>query len=193
MALDYARDRAQGRHPGMNPADAQIPIIEHADVKRMLLTQKAYAQGALGLMLYAARLIDDEKTAPTAQAREEAGKLLAFLTPIVKSWPSEWAQVSLHHALQIHGGAGYTRDFEIELLYRDNRLNPIHEGTTGIQGIDLIGRKMRREQGESFAVLAERIKASIATARARHDLSKLAQDIEQALICLLYTSPSPRD
>lgn len=182
MALDYARDRAQGRHPGMNPADAQIPIIEHADVKRMLLTQKAYAQGALGLMLYAARLIDDEKTAPTAQAREEAGKLLAFLTPIVKSWPSEWAQVSLHHALQIHGGAGYTRDFEIELLYRDNRLNPIHEGTTGIQGIDLIGRKMRREQGESFAVLAERIKASIATARARHDLSKLAQDIEQALI-----------
>lgn len=189
MSLEYARNRPQGRLPGTNPAEPQVPIIEHADVKRMLLTQKAYSQGALGLMLYAARLIDDEKTAPTNEERVEAGKVLAFLTPIVKTWPSEWAQVSLHHGLQIHGGSGYTRDFEIELLYRDNRLNPIHEGTTGIQGIDLVGRKMRRENGESFALLARRIRTSITTARTTTnnraaDLSALAGAVEAALIAV---------
>jgi alkylation response protein AidB-like acyl-CoA dehydrogenase len=180
MSLEYARTRTQGRHPGASPAEPQIPIIEHADVKRMLLTQKAYSQGALGLMLYAARLIDDEKTAPTQEERVEAGKVLAFLTPIVKTWPSEWGQASLHHALQIFGGAGYTRDFEIELLYRENRLNPIHEGTTGIQGIDLVGRKMRRENGESFALLAQRIRASIAAGQA-NGLADIADKVALAL------------
>lgn len=182
MSLDYARTRAQGRHPGTPPTEPQIAIIEHADVKRMLLTQKTYAQGALGLMLYAARLIDDEKTAPTAEERDEAGKVLAFLTPIVKSWPSEWAQAALHHGLQIHGGSGYTRDFEIEQLYRDNRLNPIHEGTTGIHGIDLVGRKMRREQGESFGLLTLRIRRSIVAARdMTAEFAALGSQVETAL------------
>lgn len=166
MSLDYARQRQQGRATGASSSDPQARIIEHADVKRMLLAQKAYSQGALGLLLFCARLIDEEKTAETAEERALAGQLLAFLTPIAKTWPSEWAQLSLHHALQIHGGAGYTRDFEIEQLYRDNRLNPIHEGTTGIQGIDLVGRKLRRDGGASFALLASRIRDSITHANA---------------------------
>lgn len=143
MSLDYARERRQGRVVGTRTAE-QAPIISHADVRRMLLMQKAISQGALGLVLYSARLLDLEQFADTAAEREEAAALLALLTPATKTWPSEWAQVSLHHALQIHGGAGYTRDFEIELLYRDARLNPIHEGTTGIQGQDLVGRAAAR-------------------------------------------------
>lgn len=166
MSLEYAKQRHQGRVAGMALSDPQAPIIQHADVKRMLLIQKAYSQGALGLLLFCARLIDDEKTAETAEERAQAGTLLALLTPIAKTWPSEWGQLSLHHALQIHGGAGYTRDFEIEQLYRDNRLNPIHEGTTGIQGIDLVGRKLRRDKGAAFALLASRIRQSVASAGA---------------------------
>jgi alkylation response protein AidB-like acyl-CoA dehydrogenase len=182
MSLQYARERQQGRAPGVAPSESQAPIIQHADVKRMLLAQKAYSQGALGLLLFCARLIDDEKTAETAEARRDAGRLLALLTPLAKTWPSEWGQLSLHHALQIHGGAGYTRDFEIELLYRDNRLNPIHEGTTGIQGLDLVGRKLRRDRGEAFQLLAGKIRGTLTASRTDFPvLDAIAQCVEAAL------------
>ncbi|MGH6884192.1 MAG: acyl-CoA dehydrogenase, partial [Hypericibacter sp.] len=180
MSLDYARQRPQGRHES-GGAGPQVPIIEHADVRRMLLTQKAYSQGALGLVLFSARLLDDEATAESVGARERATALLGLLTPVTKSWPSEWAQLSLHHALQIHGGAGYTRDFEIEQLYRDNRLNPIHEGTTGIQGLDLVGRKIRRDRGRAFAALTESIRATIATVDPASPLHPSARHLEGAL------------
>lgn len=179
MAVDYARQRVQGRRLG-SADPAQVPIIEHPDVRRMLLAQKAIAQGALALVLYSARLIDEERTADTAEARAEAATLLALLTPATKSWPSEWAQQALHHAIQVHGGAGYTRDFEIEQLYRDNRLNPIHEGTTGVQGIDLVGRKIRRDRGAGFRLLTSRIRATI-TAAEGHDLADMARAVTRAL------------
>ena len=163
MSLDYARDRRQGRLPGVRDGEP-VAIIEHADVRRMLLMQKAISQGAMGLVLYSARLLDDEKTAPTKEERHEAADLLALLTPVTKSWPSEWAQEALHQAIQIHGGSGYTIDFDVELLYRDNRLNPIHEGTTGIQGIDLVGRKLRKENGRTFHQLHAKVEASLARA-----------------------------
>ncbi|RKF23080.1 acyl-CoA dehydrogenase [Altericroceibacterium spongiae] len=180
MSLDYARDRRQGRHlaGGEGP---QVPIIEHADVRRMLLTQRAISQGAAALVLYSARLVDEQKSIGNEAQRAEAAKKLALITPVTKTWPSEWAQVSLHHALQIHGGAGYTRDFEVELLYRDNRLNPIHEGTTGIQGIDLVGRKIRRDGGASFAMLAQDIRATIEKAGAHRLLTSSANMLTQAL------------
>lgn len=181
-SLAYARERTQGRAKGAAPSDPPSPIIRHADVKRMLLTQKAYTQGALGLLLYCARLIDDERTAETDEQRAVAGELLGLLTPIAKTWPSEWGQASLHHALQVHGGAGYTRDFEVELLYRDNRLNPIHEGTTGIQALDLIKRKIRRDNGSAFHLLRTHIQASIEAARAQSpDLRASATALEEAL------------
>ncbi len=198
MSLDYARSRLQGRVTGV-ATGGQVPIIEHADVRRMLLAQKAISQGALALVLYSARLLDDEKTADTAAAREEAGALLALLTPVTKSWPSEWAQLSLHHALQIFGGAGYTRDFEIEQIYRDNRLNPIHEGTTGIQGIDLVGRKIRRDAGRACSLLAHRIRALIGDiddgSPLRDSAGKVAtalDQVEQAVAALLADSDDRR-
>ena len=198
MSLDYARDRQQGRAIGASGQGPQIPIIEHADVKRMLLAQKAYSQGALGLVLFSARLLDDENTAETEAERSEAADLLSFLTPITKTWPSEWAQTSLHYALQIHGGAGYTRDFEIEQLYRDNRLNPIHEGTTGIHGLDLVNRKLRRENGRSFAILVRRIKETLARTPTGSELVGAAAAVSGALgeissaVAILLGAPEDR-
>ncbi len=170
-SLQYAKDRPQGRHGAKgakDPTAPQVPIIEHADVKRMLLAQKAIAEGGLALALYCARLVDEEKTGSAEQARH-AGALLELLTPIAKSWPSEWAQEANSLAIQVLGGYGYTRDFPVEQYWRDNRLNMIHEGTHGIQGLDLLGRKVVMEQGrllETFSqTIAQRI-VSIASTQA---------------------------
>ena len=155
--------------------------------RRMLLTQRALTQGALGLVLYSARLLDDEKTAPTEEARAEAAALLSLLTPVTKTFPSEWMQTSLHLALQIHGGSGYTRDFEIEQLYRDNRLNPIHEGTTGIQGIDLVGRKIRKDKGQTFALLAGKVRTTIDRGKLSESLGTTAAQLD-ATLCEVETA-----
>jgi alkylation response protein AidB-like acyl-CoA dehydrogenase len=166
-ALDYARQRPQGRHPAAkDPASPQLPIIAHTDVRRMLLAQKAYAEGALGLCLYSARLVDDERTGETAAVRQRAGRLLAFLTPITKSWPAQWCLAANDLAIQVHGGYGYTREFNVEQFYRDNRLNQIHEGTHGIHGLDLLGRKASIDGGALLAAMGEAIGATVHAARA---------------------------
>ena len=117
-------------------------IVEHTDVRRMLLAAKSYAEGGLALGLYCARLVDEEQTAESAEDRARAHLLLEMLTPIAKAWPSQYGPVADDLAIQVHGGYGYTRDYPVEQFYRDNRLNPIHEGTNGIQGLDLLGRKV---------------------------------------------------
>lgn len=162
-AVDYARTRSQGR-PGdaKAPESSPVPIIRHADVRRMLLTSKAYVEGAMALVLYAARLLDESETGETAADRDRATILLEVLTPIVKSWPSQWCLAANDLAIQIHGGYGYTRDYPLEQFYRDNRLNPIHEGTHGIQALDLLGRKVRIHGGRGLAVLLEAIRATAA-------------------------------
>ncbi len=165
-ALDYARQRPQGRPPqGKDPAAPQVPIVAHADVRRMLLAQKCYAEGGLALVLYCARLLDDAKTAPGEGERADAHALLELLTPIAKSWPSQWCLEANSLAIQVHGGYGYTRDYNVEQYYRDNRLNPIHEGTHGIQALDLLGRKVRLEGGRALALLRARMQASAARAQ----------------------------
>ncbi len=165
-SLAYARERPQGRAVGgTDLTTAQVPIIEHTDVRRMLLAQKAYVEGALALTLYCARLLDDEQTAPTEAERAEAATLLGVLTPIVKSWPSQWGQESTSLAIQVLGGAGYTRDHDVEQHWRDQRLNPIHEGTHGIQAMDLLGRKVLLDGGAGLMTLAARIETTIARAR----------------------------
>ncbi|MHA3024569.1 acyl-CoA dehydrogenase [Mycobacterium sp. BMJ-28] len=151
-SLEYARERPQGRLV-KDPAAPQVPIIEHADVKRMLLAQKSYVEGALGLALYCARLVDLEQT-----------DLLDILTPIAKSWPSQWCLEANNLAIQVLGGYGYTREYDVEQHYRDNRLNPIHEGTNGIQSLDLLGRKVTQRGGAALAALGERIAATVAAA-----------------------------
>jgi len=171
-ALDYARNRPQGRPVGPTGKDSQqsqVPIVQHADVKRMLLAQKSYAEGALALNLFCARLIDEERTAEDETDRTEATLLLDILTPIAKSWPSQWCLEGNALAIQVHGGYGYTRDYAVEQLYRDNRLNSIHEGTHGIQALDLLGRKVVMQDGAALRLLGARVEATISRAsEARH-------------------------
>ncbi len=157
-SLQYARERAQGRRvTAKDPASAPVPLVEHADVRRMLLAQKAYVEGALALVLYCARLVDEQTSAPDEDARRRAGRLLDVLTPVAKSWPSQWCLVANDLAIQVHGGYGYTRDYDVEQHYRDNRLNPIHEGTHGIQALDLLGRKVVADGGAGLRALADEI------------------------------------
>jgi hypothetical protein len=166
-ALDYARQRPQGRHPAeKDPARPQVPIIGHTDVRRMLLAQKAYAEGAMGLVMYSSRLVDEQQTGLTPDARAHAGRLLDFLTPITKSWPSQWCVEGNSLAIQVHGGYGYTREYNVEQFYRDNRLNAIHEGTHGIHGLDLLGRKVSMHEGALFNAMGGELAATIAKARA---------------------------
>jgi butyryl-CoA dehydrogenase len=169
-SLDYARNRPQGRHPAAkDPATPQLPIIEHPDVRRMLLAQKAYVEGALGLVMYSARLVDEQHTAETPEARARATRLLEFLTPITKSWPSQWCVEANSLAIQVHGGYGYTREYNVEQFYRDNRLNAIHEGTHGIHGLDLLGRKVMLQDGALFQAFAAELRATVGRARAVGD------------------------
>ena len=182
-ALAYARERPQGRLPGAkDPAQAQIPIVEHADVRRMLLAQKAAAEGALALCLICARLVDEQHN-PVDDAGADARLLLEVLTPIAKAWPSEFCLEANSLAIQVHGGYGYTREFPVEQFYRDNRLNPIHEGTNGIQGIDLLGRKVGMLDGAAIQMLAGEIHATIrkATACDSDELQSCGKDLLESL------------
>ncbi len=182
-SLDYAKTRTQGRPVGAAGKDASQPpvrLIEHADIKRMLLAQKAYCEGALALLLYCARLVDEQHTGDPAQA-DEARLLLEVLTPVAKSWPSENCLEANSLAIQIHGGYGYTRDFPVEQYWRDNRLNMIHEGTHGIQAMDLLGRKVLMENGRGLQLLAGRVNATIERAIQQPTLAPHANALAKAL------------
>ncbi|MEP6965304.1 MAG: acyl-CoA dehydrogenase [Polaromonas sp.] len=182
-SLDYAKNRPQGRPmtgAGKDAAAPQSRIIEHADVKRMLLAQKAYCEGALALELYCARLVDEQHTA-APQAADDARLLLEVLTPIAKSWPSEWCLEANSLAIQVHGGYGYTRDFPVEQYWRDNRLNMIHEGTHGIQAADLLGRKVLMEEGRGLQLLAARMEATVAQAAQLAQLAEYTTPLRHAL------------
>jgi alkylation response protein AidB-like acyl-CoA dehydrogenase len=191
-SLQYARDRLQGRPlqrsapagaggpAGKDPTQPPVRIVEHADVRRMLLAQKAYVEGGLALALYCARLVDELHTGEPGMACE-AGTLLEVLTPIVKSWPSEWCLEANSLAIQVHGGYGYTRDFPVEQYWRDNRLNMIHEGTHGIQALDLLGRKVVMDGGAGLKLLAARMHATIAAARELPELRPHADALAAAV------------
>jgi alkylation response protein AidB-like acyl-CoA dehydrogenase len=167
-AVRYARERPQGRPlVGRDPAAPQVPIVEHADVKRMLLAQKSYVEGGLALALYGARLFDDQRSLPDEADRARAALLLDVLTPIVKSWPSQWCLEANALAIQVHGGYGYAREYDVEQHYRDNRLNAIHEGTHGIQALDLLGRKVTMADGAGLRLLIEVMSATVERARRR--------------------------
>ncbi|MGV9479930.1 acyl-CoA dehydrogenase [Gordonia aichiensis] len=165
-SLEYAKVRTQGRPVDhKDPTSKPVPIIEHPDVKRMLLAQKSYVEGALALGLYSSKLVDIQQTSDADEAAR-AGLLLDVLTPISKSWPSQWCLAANDLAIQIHGGYGYTREFPVEQFYRDNRLNPIHEGAHGIHGLDLLGRKVVMNGGAGLELLAQTISETIDRAAA---------------------------
>ena len=179
-SLDYARQRPQGRPiTSKDPATPQIPIIEHADVKRMLLAQKSYVEGGLALLLYCAHLVDQQHEPESEQERDRANRLLDILTPIAKSWPSQWCLEANSLAIQVYGGYGYSREYDVEQHYRDNRLNPIHEGTHGIQSLDLLGRKVVADGGANLLALGEAIGQTVAGARGLGgDATDLAQRLD---------------
>lgn len=157
-AVRYAGERRQGRLPqDKGQGGPMVPIVEHADVRRMLLASKSYAEVSVALVMFCSRLQDEAQTAEREEDREAAALLLDVLTPIAKSFPSQYAVKASDLAIQVHGGYGYTRDFPVEQLYRDNRLNPIHEGTHGIQANDLLGRKVAMRGGAGLDLLVRRI------------------------------------
>ena len=188
-SLEYARTRLQGRPlRDRDPESAQIPIIEHTDVRRMLLAQKSYVEGGLALSMFCAHLLDVALTTSGDDERAEIGHLLDVLTPIAKSWPSQWCLEANSLAIQVHGGYGYTRDYDVEQFYRDNRLNPIHEGTHGIQSLDLLGRKVIAVDGAGLRALLERMEGTRARAAQEPALSKYAQSLQEAAGRLAQTT-----
>jgi len=143
-SLEYCKERRQGRKlSDKNPDSPQTPIIDHADIKRLLLFQRAVAEGSLALALQVSKYMD---LARVGVDQEKNELLVDFLVPVVKTYPSEMGILSTSAAIQCLGGYGYCHDFPVEQYYRDVRIDPIHEGTTGIQGQDILGRKVTIQQ-----------------------------------------------
>jgi butyryl-CoA dehydrogenase len=187
-SLEYAQTRPQGRKPrAKDPKLPQVPIIEHADVKRMLLFQRAVVEGSLGLVLQAGLFADLVEISEGAD-KEKYGLLLDLLTPVAKSYPSEMGNLSCSQGIQILGGYGYCDEFPLEQFYRDARIHPIHEGTTGIQGMDLLGRKVIMKEGRAFKLFLEEVEGIIAWAGKWETLKPLAEQMADALSKLGHTT-----
>ena len=187
-AVRYARERRQGRHPDQkDPSSPPVAIIEHADVRHMLLQQKAYVEGA-ALLGYLASMLVDEALDPDAAVREDAHELLELLTPIVKAWGSAHALKANELAVQVLGGYGYTREYPVEQCYRDNRINPIHEGTNGIQALDLLGRKAMAGDGAALKRLMTRIAQVCVAAGQDEALTGMADQLATAAAQVIEAS-----
>ena len=185
-ALEYSKTRLQGRlRNNRNLSSPQTPIIKHADVRRMLLAQKSYTSGALALCLYASRIVDELQVLEDIKAIDDLKLLLDLLTPVVKSWSAQWGLVANDLAIQVHGGYGYTREYNVEQFYRDNRLNPIHEGTFGIQAIDLLGRKTKIKDKLALKILSSRILDTIDRSQIHSELKSHSIKLEQSWQAIL--------
>lgn len=188
-SLDYARQRPQGRLASCKDQQSpQVMLIEHADVRRLLLAQKSYAEGSLALCLFGSSLFENQNSAPTEELRARNAQLLDLLTPIIKSWPSKYGCISNDMAIQILGGAGYTREYPVEQLYRDQRLNPIHEGAEAIHGLDLLGRKLNLYKGAGYQFFKEDIAQDITSAKELSVIKGLAEKLENAVMILDNTT-----
>jgi len=180
-SLEYSKTRRQGRHISQkDPALPPVPIIEHADVKRMLLFQRAVVEGSLSLLMQCSHYVDMQKVAPADQ-KDNYHLLLEILTPVAKSYPSEMGIVAISQGLQCLGGSGYCDDYPLEQYYRDARIHPIHEGTTGIQGMDLLGRKVLMQEGRAFQLYLQEVTDAVAAAGKTAGLFPLAAQLEDAL------------
>ena len=180
-ALEYAGMRKQGRKVSdKDPTQAQVPIIEHADIKRMLLFQRAVVEGSISLLLQCSKYVDLQKVS-TNNEKEKYSFLLDILTPVAKTYPSEMGILSISQGLQCFGGSGYCDDYPLEQYYRDARIHPIHEGTTGIHGIDLLGRKVIMHSGKAFELYLAEIQKTIEGANKVPTLKPHAQQLSEAL------------
>jgi|APSaa5957512622_1039677.scaffolds.fasta_scaffold02844_2 alkylation response protein AidB-like acyl-CoA dehydrogenase len=183
-SLEYTQERPQGRKTGQKGASLpQVPIIEHADVKRMLLFQRAVTEGSLSLLLQCSKYADLEQLCE-GDLKERYALLLDLLTPIAKTYPSEMSIQSTSQAIQCLGGYGYCDDFPVEQYFRDSRIHPIHEGTTGIQGMDLLGRKVVMKKGQALKLFLDEVNTSIETASQIPDLTPYAEQLTPILVQL---------
>lgn len=181
-SLQYAKERPQGRHPGNKDVNApQVLIAEHADVRRMLLFQKAVVEGSVNLLLQCSLYEDLSKISQDPAEKERAHLLTELLTPIAKSFPSEYGNESVSTGMQVLGGAGYCDDFPLEQIFRDIRVNSIYEGTTTIHGLDLLGRKMMMKGGKTVQYLMEEVQATIGPAMANETTKPLAENLAKSL------------
>ena len=189
-SLDYARQRPQGRPvTGKDPLAPQVPIIEHADVKRMLLFQRAVVEGSLALIFQCAQYVD-LTLVTEGEEKEKYELLLDLLTPVAKSYPSEMGILSVSQGLQCLGGYGYCDEFPLEQYYRDVRIHPIHEGTTGIQGMDLLGRKVVMKDGKALFLYLAELEKAVAAGRAIPDCTPAAETLAAAVETLKEVTAS---
>lgn len=180
-SLQYTRERLQGRPlGGKDPLQPPVPIVAHPDVRRMLLAQKAFIEGALSIEIQCSMYEDLRRVSDGATA-EKYGLLLDLLTPVAKSYPSETGCLSTSWALQCLGGYGYTTDFPLEQYYREVRIHPIHEGATGIHGLDLLGRKVLMKNGQATMLLVQEVMAEVAKASAYEASAPFAKKMEAYL------------
>jgi alkylation response protein AidB-like acyl-CoA dehydrogenase len=180
-ALDYSKKRLQGRRLSTkDPLLPQVPIIEHPDVKRMLLFQRSVVEGALALLTQCARYAD-LTIVLTGEEKEKNELLLDLLTPVAKSYPSEMGLLSISAGLQCLGGSGYCDDYPLEQYCRDARIHPIHEGTTGIHGLDLLGRKVMMRGGKAYKLYLKEVEGTIQGAEKFEELQSYAQKLKQSL------------
>jgi alkylation response protein AidB-like acyl-CoA dehydrogenase len=180
-ALEYSRMRRQGRKVAdKDPTQPQVPIIQHADVKRMLLFQRAVVEGSLSLLMQCSKYMDLQKVCSESE-KEKYDLLLEILTPVAKSYPSEMGIRSISQGLQCFGGSGYCDDYPLEQYYRDARIHPIHEGTTGIHGMDLLGRKVRMQNGKAFELYLTEVQSTIEEAKGISTLAPYAQRLSEAI------------
>jgi butyryl-CoA dehydrogenase len=180
-ALEYTKKRLQGRKLSTkDPTLPQVPIIEHPDVKRMLLFQRSIAEGSLALLIQCGKYADLASVL-TGREKEKNELLLDLLTPVAKSYPAEMGLLSISLGLQCLGGSGYCDDYPLEQYYRDARIHPIHEGTTGIHGLDLLGRKVVMRDGKAYKLYLEEVQGTILGAKEFEELKSYAQKLEQSL------------
>jgi len=187
-SLEYSKQRHQGRKPSVkDPTSPPIPIIEHADIKRMLLFQRSICEGSLSLLMQCSRYRDLQKIS-SGPERNKYGLLLEILTPVAKSYPSEMGLHSISQGLQCFGGSGYCEDYPLEQYYRDARIHPIHEGTTGIHGLDLLGRKVKMKEGEAFRLYLEEVGKTVSAAAKVAELRAYASKLSRGLQVLRETT-----
>ncbi|MEL7021884.1 MAG: acyl-CoA dehydrogenase, partial [Bacteroidota bacterium] len=179
-SLQYAKERPQGRkltNDGKkNAKEEQTIIINHPDVRRMLLLQKAVSEGSLSLLLECSKY-HDLSQALDGETAENCHDLLELLTPIAKTYPSEMGRISISNGLQVLGGYGFCMDFPLQQYYRDVRIMALYEGTTGIQSLDLLGRKMTMKNGKAVALLMQQVQETIATAMTHDELKPYAKQL----------------
>ena len=180
-ALEYTKTRLQGRKLSTkDPTLPQIPLIEHPDVKRMLLFQRSVTEGALSLLMQSAKYAD-LAIVLTGEEKEKNELLLDLLTPVAKSYPSEMGVLSISQGVQCLGGSGYCDDYPLEQYYRDARIHPIHEGTTGIHGLTFLGRNVIMKGGKAYKLYLEEVRKTMRQAKEFNELESYVQKLKQSL------------